>query len=271
MNYYPFHIGDYASATRHLSWDEDAAYRRLLDVYYTHEKPLPADHRAVCRLVLATTEAQRDAVKVVLEEFWELTDAGWVNHRADAEIHAMQEKQQKQRDKANKRWHKQREEPGIAPAMPQHEGVDAAASDDSCRGNATNTNTNTNSNTNTKVNPHSPQRGVGVDDLLFAKFWEAFPKKVGKDAARKAWDRIKQPTATLKSILEALAWQNTSEQWTKEGGRFIPNPATYLNQGRWNDQPTKVSSAARLTPVGRRSEEAANRWLETHGLKEAQA
>ena len=31
MNYYPFHIGDYLSATRHLSWDEDHAYRRLLE------------------------------------------------------------------------------------------------------------------------------------------------------------------------------------------------------------------------------------------------
>ena len=40
MNYYPFHIGDYLSATRHLSWEEDAAYRRLLDTYYTTEKPV---------------------------------------------------------------------------------------------------------------------------------------------------------------------------------------------------------------------------------------
>ena len=86
MNYYPFHIGDYASATRHLSWDEDAAYRRLLDTYYSSEKALPADLRAVCRLVLATTEAQREAVRVVLEEFFTMTADGWVNGRADAEI-----------------------------------------------------------------------------------------------------------------------------------------------------------------------------------------
>ena len=100
MNYYPFHIGDYLSATRHLSWEEDAAYRRMLDTYYTTEKPLPLDVRAVCRLVLATTDSQREAVEVVLGEFFERTDAGWVNHRADGEILAMQEKQQKQRDKA---------------------------------------------------------------------------------------------------------------------------------------------------------------------------
>ena len=128
MNYYPFHIGDYLSATRHLSWEEDAAYRRLLDTYYTTEKALPLDLRAVCRLVLATTETQREAVSVVLSEFFERTDAGWINSRADAEILAMREKQQKQRERANKRWQKPDAEHGNAPAMPWHEEPDAAAS-----------------------------------------------------------------------------------------------------------------------------------------------
>lgn len=99
MNYYPFHIGDYVSATRHLTWAEDAAYRRLLDTYYTTEKPLPADLRAVCRLVLANTDEQREAVRVVLDEFFELTDFGWINTRADAEIDSMRVKQSAQEDK----------------------------------------------------------------------------------------------------------------------------------------------------------------------------
>jgi len=128
MNYYPFHIGDYASATRHLSWDEDAAYRRLLDIYYTTEKPLPVDMRAIFRLVMASTDAHREAVKTVVNEFFELTDSGWVNGRADAEIAAMRDKQQKQRDRANKRWHKLDAERGIALALPRHVDCDAAAS-----------------------------------------------------------------------------------------------------------------------------------------------
>ena len=128
MNYYPFHIGDYVSATRHLSWSEDCAFRRLLDVYYTSEKPLPLELRAVCRLVMATSEEQREAVQVVLEEFFQRTDAGWVNRRADEEIVVMREKQQKQRDRANKRWHKPVADTGNAPAMPRHEETDAVAS-----------------------------------------------------------------------------------------------------------------------------------------------
>ena len=128
MNYYPFHIGDYLSATRHLSWEEDSAYRRLLDTYYTTEKPLPKDLKQVCRLVLATTQSQREAVQTVLDEFFEATDEGWVNQRADSEIEAMREKQQKQRDRANKRWQKQAQKPGNASAMPRHASVDAVAS-----------------------------------------------------------------------------------------------------------------------------------------------
>lgn len=127
MNYYPFHIGDYVSATRHLSWEEDAAYRRLLDTYYVTEKPLSNDLRQVCRLVLATTDSQREAVRVVLEEFFEATDAGWVNRRADSEILAMQEKQEKQRERANKRWQSQDTNTGNATAMPRHNGGNAVA------------------------------------------------------------------------------------------------------------------------------------------------
>ncbi len=130
MNFYPFHIGDYLSATRHLSWDEDAAYRRLLDAYYTSEKPLPRDERQVFRLVVATTEAQREAVRVVLQEFFTLTEDGYKNSRADREIDVMKDKQEKQRAKANRRWDMHRTECGTPTAMPRHEVVGAAAQND---------------------------------------------------------------------------------------------------------------------------------------------
>jgi len=99
VNFYAFHIGDYASATRHLSWEEDCAYRRLLDVYYTREEPLPDDLRAICRLVVASTAEQRQAVEVVLHEFFHQTEAGWISPRADREIDAMRVKQSAQEEK----------------------------------------------------------------------------------------------------------------------------------------------------------------------------
>ena len=86
MNYYDHHIGDYDSATAHLSWVEDAAYRRLISLYYRTERPIPADINSACRLVRAQSRDQRAAVEDVLREFFELRDDGWHQQRCDDEI-----------------------------------------------------------------------------------------------------------------------------------------------------------------------------------------
>ncbi|MFJ1302398.1 YdaU family protein [Pseudomonadota bacterium AL_CKDN230030165-1A_HGKHYDSX7] len=86
MNYYPHHIGDYLTATAHLSWLEDAAYRRLLDLYYSREQALPEDIGQACRLVRALTDDERAAVGTVLHEFFTLGSAGWTHNRCDTEI-----------------------------------------------------------------------------------------------------------------------------------------------------------------------------------------
>lgn len=93
MNYYEHHIGDYAEATAHLSFVEDAAYSRLIRKYYATEKPLPADQKAVQRLVGARTKEEREAVVTVLEEFFTLSDDGWHNSRCDEEVDKFQSKQ----------------------------------------------------------------------------------------------------------------------------------------------------------------------------------
>lgn len=69
----------------------------------------------------------------------------------------------------------------------------------------------------------------------FDVFWEAYPKKVGKKDARRAWGKAKDKP-DLATILDALARHKRSEQWTKDNGTYIPNPATWLNQGRWDDE-----------------------------------
>ncbi len=70
----------------------------------------------------------------------------------------------------------------------------------------------------------------------FNEFWAAYPKKVGKKAAFKSWKR-ENPDANLHTkIMEAVAVATDTWQWKEEYGRFIPNPATWLNQGRWDDE-----------------------------------
>lgn len=75
------------------------------------------------------------------------------------------------------------------------------------------------------------------DDGLFDEFWAAYPKHVAKQPARRAFDRLKPDRALLDKMLAALQWQTQSEQWTKDGARYVPNPATWLNARRWEDEP----------------------------------
>ena len=84
MHYYQFNIGDYASHTRHLDLDEDLAYRRLLDNYYLHERPLNADPAVVAKQIGMREKVQ--VVQDVLNEFFALGVDGWINDRADKEI-----------------------------------------------------------------------------------------------------------------------------------------------------------------------------------------
>lgn len=104
MNYYEHHLGDYAQATAHLSFVEDAAYSRLLRKYYAEEKPLPSELRAVQRLIGARTDEEREAVQVVLDEFFTLEGDGWHNKRADAEIEKVLGKREKAKKSAEARW-----------------------------------------------------------------------------------------------------------------------------------------------------------------------
>jgi uncharacterized protein YdaU (DUF1376 family) len=90
MHYYQFNIGDYASHTRHLSLLEDLAYRRLLDAYYLHEKPLDIDSKAVARQIGMRDHG--DVVDTILNEFFELIEGEFVNRRADKEIQAFKGK-----------------------------------------------------------------------------------------------------------------------------------------------------------------------------------
>ena len=92
MHYYQFNIGDYIKHTSHLTPMEDITYRRLLDLYYDTESPITQNNPVVSRRLRVPEEC----VEIILNEFFTLTENGWVNARADAEIaayHAYNEKQ----------------------------------------------------------------------------------------------------------------------------------------------------------------------------------
>ncbi len=94
-----------------------------------------------------------------------------------------------------------------------------------------------------------------TDAAGFESFWAAYPRKSGKGAARKAWTKIHPSLDTQGLILSAVEQQKHCDQWSREGGQYIPMPSTWLNQERWSDEVTTPVSG---TPP--RDREAGGAW-----------
>lgn len=71
----------------------------------------------------------------------------------------------------------------------------------------------------------------------FDHFWSLYPRRVAKRAALKAWEKEMRSGTTPEEIIEGLRRQ-LAHLSAKEA-QFIPHPATWLNQGRWEDEVTE--------------------------------
>jgi hypothetical protein len=84
------------------------------------------------------------------------------------------------------------------------------------------------------------QNPCSTSSLNFDKFWQTYPRKQGKHPSLKTWNKLKPTQELTEIILKAVLTQKESEAWKKNGGQFIPMPATWLNQHRWEDQILKI-------------------------------
>ncbi len=207
MNYYPFHVGDYISATAHLDPLEDIAYRRLLDLYYLREAPIEGRPDQLARVIRMRDHVA--IVEAVLGEFFAEHDTGgdnqasvWTHSRCDAELDRMREKQVRARTSglasASARAQRGRNAAPAPVAIPS----DDPATDDERSGNerstnvqrtlnersttvqpeingsaTTNTNTNTNTNTKRTPNPKGARAravAVAVPEWVPADAWQGF-------------------------------------------------------------------------------------------------
>ena len=94
-----------------------------------------------------------------------------------------------------------------------------------------------------------PQASTLLPGPGFDRFWEAYPRKVGKAAAARLWRTLHPDDALLGAMLDALERAAHTDQWQREAGRFIPHPATWLSQRRWEDElPDSLLARPRLNP-----------------------
>ena len=229
MNYYSFHIGDYAAHTQRLSPIEDLAYRRMIDAYYLAERPFNG-----CSTDVAREIGLHDFIKEVeyiLSKFFVQVDGYWTNSRCDIEIAKYHDKQIKASNAGK--------------ASAQHRlnvrSTSVGETSTSVEDSATDVQPTKNQEPITNnQEPISPKPPSGAD-MQFESFWSAYPKRVGKDAARKAFEKRKPDSMLVELMLNAIEAQSKLKQWTDEGGKYIPNPATWLNEGRWKDETKPVA------------------------------
>lgn len=204
MNYFSFHIGDYAVHTRYLSLMEDLAYRRLLDLYYTLEGPIPSldpPHE----IGMSEYEAE---VNAVLRKFFVEVDGAWHNLRCNEEIATYKRMGEGGRRGAAKRWGKGGDSPPTVTPMPTK---------------------NQEPRTKKEKHPPPPQGGAVGE---FWRAWPTHPRKVAFNQCAAKWKK-KGLDNIAPRIMAALEAAKRSEDWTKNNGEFIPAPLVWLNQDRW--------------------------------------
>lgn len=145
---------------------------------------------------------------------------------------------------------------GMGKRYDSDNGVNNGVNNDDDNGDITalgNINQDKNNNINQDYKQNKNNSGVSnVADAAsrFDAFWEVYPRKVGKAAAQKSWDKLCPDDALCDTILSAAEAQKRSAQWLKDGGQYIPNPATWLNQRRWEDELPEPAKQQPSAPAG---------------------
>lgn len=248
LPYMQFYVADYLADTTHLTAEEHGAYMLLLFSYWQTGKPLRIDRLAT---VARIPNERWPSVADTLSEFFHVTETHWVQFRVEADLEAVNSKvvTASNAGKASAR----------AKALKKQQELNDRSTnvDDPLQRNGNHKDTDTDTDKNTNNTPPM------VDDL-FPKFWKMYPNKKGKAAAEKAWKKLKVTADLFGQIAEGLAAQVVCEAWVKDGGQFIPHPATWLNGKRWEDE-VKVASNVHPFPQSRHTGFADRDY--TSGLK----
>lgn len=111
-------------------------------------------------------------------------------------------------------------------------------------------NENINNDQQEKEEPEEPkEKKLSAIEKRFNIFWEAYPKKASKIYAFKCFEKLKVSDELLDRMIKAISEQKRSVEWTKDGGQYIPNPSTWLNQGKWMDEVVSVQPAPASAPA----------------------
>jgi uncharacterized protein YdaU (DUF1376 family) len=207
MHYYPFNVKDYTYDTQHLTLAEHGALRLLIDRIHLIEKPLDSDETNLFRLMRIEKDEDKEIVRRMLKEFFIKKKNGWTHVQSEADIRKYKNRSDKGKRGAEARWDKE----SHASALPTN-------------------------NQEPITKNQEPKNTVSIEDESFLKtfktFWEKYPNKSNEAEAERQWLITKPP---IDDVLKALSWHNSSDEWGRENGRYIPKPANYILNKKWKD------------------------------------
>jgi uncharacterized protein YdaU (DUF1376 family) len=232
MHYYSFHVSDYIHDTAHLSAYEDLAFRRLLDLYYTSEKPIPNKTHEVARRIRMS--AQINAVQTVLEEFFmfDMENDCWFHKRCDKAIADYQAKAERNRE-VGKLGGRPKTNPSANPQETQMVSKD-------------NPNQEPITNNHKPITNNQDKKALGkrlANDFSFPLEWEQFCKETRPELhPTRTFDQFKDywiAQAGQKGV--KLDWFATWRNWVRSTNAPKQNPADI---GRVTVPPSNEPDAA---------------------------
>lgn len=211
--YMPLYVADYLADTTHLTTLEHGAYCLLLMSMWRAGGELPDDDVKLAKFARMTA-AQWARVSDNVMSFFTLSDGVFTQGRLTREMDRHANVVRQRRESGSKG--------GRAKALKDNKAPVANATDLPCQ---------------LELEPELEERdkeSLSPRDADFQSFWSAYPKKVGKPQAAKAFAKaIKR--SDIRAILAGLDRAKASRDWVKDGGQYIPHPTTWLNRDGWSD------------------------------------
>lgn len=202
---FPMYVNNWLASSRIASMTpaQEGGYIRLLCyAWNSDDGGLPDDDAELS--ALSRLNGQWDTLGAKVKACFHKAENGRLySERLSSCLKEAVDYRKQQTDLANRRWHKH----GKTKAMPRHMPRQCSESE---------------------------SESESYSDTEFDTFWSKYPKKKGKKAALKAWGKATDKPK-IEVILKAIDEQKRSKDWNKEHGQFIPEPATWINNGRWDD------------------------------------
>ena len=246
--YVRFYWSDWIADTSHLDLMQLGAYMRLLEHVYQHGRPLPGNMEKLFRICHATSPTEQTAIRGILTEYFVPFDDSehgpqWRHLRAEREMEWASKSHQAKVDGgrlgARRRWESQ-DGDGSPNGSPNGSPIGSANGSPCSNQNQNQKEILADLQSAERAEKDKPDKSATTQG--FDRFWTAYPRKVAKQQAAKAWAAGKLDSLATLIVADVTRRRLDDSQWSDP--QYIPHPTTYIRQRRWEDEITAVSKPA---------------------------